>query len=143
MYTGGVSLKLHGVPIPNNSLVDFDDLLYRTASDPDPTNDNGLHDQTLVCVTDLTDCCLSPHTVRGDWYYPDGRVVHFDSGGTMITFRANRGPNEVRNGQQFYGSVRLFRRWSSPPERGRFYCELPSAADPSVNQTLYANICRL
>ena len=55
-------------------------------------------------------------------------------------FLINRGPNEVRNGRHFYGSVRLFHRWSSPPERGRFRCELPSMADPSVNQTLYANI---
>ena len=42
------------------------------------------------------------------------------------------------NGEQFYGSVRLYRQWS-PAERGRFRCELPSAADLS-NQILYVNI---
>ena len=137
----GVSLKLLGVTIPNNSLVDLDDILYRTLNDPEPTDANGLHDQTLVCVTDLEDCCDAPHTVRGKWYYPDGSVVLLDALGS--TFLSNRGPNEVINGRQFYGSVRLFRRYSRPPGRGRFRCELPNAADPNVNKTLYANIGEL
>ena len=137
----GVSLKLHGVAIPNNSLVEFDDLLYRRATDPDPTNANGLHDRGLVCVTDLVDCCDAPRTVRGDWYYPDGSVVPFDvPGGRAVAFRRNRGPNEIRSGRQFYGSVRLFRRWT-PRNRGRFRCELPDANN--VTQTLYANIGEL
>ena len=138
--TGGVTMQLHGVTIANNSLVDVNDLLYRgggSASEP-PTNANGLHNRTLVCVTDLEDCCGSPRTVRGDWYYSDGRVVQFDAPGR--TFRSNRGPNEVLNGQQFYGSVRLFYKWSRPPGKGRFRCELPSADNPTVNQTLYANV---
>ena len=143
----GVSLKLQGVPIPNNSLVDIDDLLY-TAPDPccnvDPSNQRpDLHDQGLLCVTDLVDCCESPKTVRGDWYLPDGRRIEdtFTMYGSL--FRVNRGPNEVMNERQFYGSVRLFRRYSRPSGRGRFYCELPTAADPSVNQTLYVNIGEL
>ena len=100
-----------------------------------------LHDQALLCVTDLVDCCDAPHTVRGDWYNPDGHTV--PSGGIKgpVTFLINRGPNGVVNGRQFYGSVRLFRRWSNP-ERGHYRCELPSAADPNVYQTLYVNICK-
>ena len=133
--TVGVSLKLQGVTIPNNSLVDFDDLLYTINDDQNPTNANG-HDQTLVCETDLVDCCDAPRTVRGNWYLPNGAVVT-NTGNP--TFQSNRGPNEERNGQQFYGSVRIFRRYA-PPQRGRFRCELPSAADPNVNQTLCANI---
>ena len=124
--------------IPNNSLVDVDDLLYRSGGDPHPTNANGLHNRTLVCVTDLEDCCDSPRTVHGDWYYSDGNVVQLNAGGR--TFLKNRGPNEIINGQQFYGSVRLFYRWSNPPRKGRFHCELPSASDPTVNQILYANV---
>ena len=141
--TVGVSLKLRGVTIPNNSLVDVDDILYRAGIDgfrEDPSNANGLHDETLVCVTDLEDCCESPRTVRGDWYYPDGNMVSYVPHRWIVTFQRNRGPNEVINGRQFYGSVRLFRQWSNPPERGRFHCELPNAADPRVDQTLYANI---
>ena len=140
----GVSLKLLGVTIPDNSLVDIEDILYTVPGDPEPTNTNGLHDRTLVCVTDLVDCCKVPHTKRGGWYYPDGREVIFDRGGGFsATFRRNRGPNEVINGRRFYGSVRLWRRWSYPSGRGRFRCELPSAANPNIIQTLYANIGEL
>ena len=111
--------------------MDLDDILYTTNDNQNPTNANG-HDQTLVCETDLEDCCDAPRTVRGNWYLPDGNVV--GSTGIQI-FYSNRGPNE----QGFNGSVRIFRRYT-PPERGRFRCELPSAADPNVNQILYANI---
>ena len=144
IYLGGVSLQLHGVTIPNNSLVDIDDLLYRTSGDPHPTNANGLHNQTLACVTDLEDCCDSPRTVRGDWYYSDGRVVQSgDENPYSNTFLKIRGANEVLNGQQLHGSVRLYYRWSNPPGKGRFRCELPSTNDPTVNQTLYANVGEL
>ena len=140
--------------IPDNSLVDLDDILYRAPDYPDqnesPTNARpDLHDGALLCVTDLEHCCDAPRTVRGNWYYPDGQTAVPSSGsnnyitGGLSSFLINRGPNEVRNGKQFYGSVRLFRRWSSPPERGHFRCELPSAADPNVTQTLYANIGEL
>ena len=123
--------------------MDVRDILYRRAYSDNPTNGNPeLHDQSLLCVTDLKDCCESPHAVHGDWYYPNGSVVQFEIDITYRNkaFRRNRGPNKIVNGRQFYGSVRLFRRWR-PPERGRFRCELPSAANPSVNQTLYVYIC--
>ena len=144
MYVSvGVSLKVQGVTVPNDSLVDIRDLLYRTHIEPEseePSNNNTiLHDAALLCVTDLVECCESPQP-RGDWYYPDGRVVEFDGFRYGAEFQANRGQNEFRNGRQFYGSVRLWRRFS-PQERGRFHCELPSAANPNVNQILYANIC--
>ena len=134
---------MQGALIPNNSLVDIDDILY-TAPIPCcnefPSNIRpDLHDQALLCVTDLTDCCESPSSL-GNWYYPNGSTVQFDAG-NVATLLANRGQNVVINGRQFYGSVRLFRRYGRPPGRGRFHCELPSAADPSTNQILYANIC--
>ena len=142
LHSVGVSLKLQGVTISNNSLVEFRDLLYRTTSEPereDPSNSNAmLHDAALLCVTDLVDCCESPEP-RGDWFYPNGSVVQFDGFPLNRVFRANRGQNELRNGRQFYGSVRLWRRFT-PPERGRFHCELPSATNPRVNHTLYVNI---
>ena len=71
----------------------------------------------------------------GEWYYPGGGRV---TGGSDVTFRTNRGQNEVINGQQFYGSVRLWRRFT-PPERGLFRCELPDAEN--VIRNLYVNIC--
>ena len=125
--------------------MDIDDILYRALIDgyrEDPTNDNPeLHDQALLCVTDLEDCCHAPHTVRGDRYFPDGTVVPLSNHSYLnSTFQQNRGPNQFVNGRQFYGSVRLYRQWSNPPGRGHFRCELPSAADPNVTQILYANI---
>ena len=135
-----VSLKVQGVRVPSDSLVDFGDLLYRVNYEPDPSNNNTmLHDEALLCVTDLVECCESPQP-RGDWFYPDGSVVEFDGNPDNKAFRANRGQNEFRNGRQFYGSVRLWRRFT-PTERGRFRCEIPNAANPNISQTLYANIC--
>ena len=125
--------------------MDFDDTL-NIGSGLAPTNrDPGYKDSALQCITDLIDCCGTGSTVmrtqRGNWYFPDGTTAIGFDGGTR--FLVNRGPNEVINGVQFYGSVRLFRRYSGVMERGRFRCELPNAANPSVNQIIYVNICEL
>ena len=127
--------------------MDFDDVL-NIGSGPAPTNRNfsGGYGAALQCITDLVDCCGTEpdtpssimRTERGNWYFPDGTAVGFGGGSRFLV---NRGPNEVINGQQFYGSVRLFKRFSGALGRGRFRCELPSDADPSVNQILYVNIC--
>ena len=139
-----------GETLPNDSFVDFDDVLnIGNGSSNVPSNRN-LRDRALQCITDLVDCCGTEsgsgtvRTERGDWYFPDGtKVYEFVIYHVTTRFLVNRGPNEVVNGQQFNGSVRLFRIWSGVPERGRFRCELPSAANPSVHQTLYVNICEL
>ena len=124
--------------------MDIDDILYRANIDgyrEDPTNSHSdIHDRALLCITDLEDCCAAPRRVRGDWYYPDGRTVPTGYPVGPAAYQKNRGPNEILNGRQFYGSVRLWRRYGRPPEGGRFRCELPSAADPNITQTLYANI---
>ena len=132
-----------GVTLPSDSIVDLDDVL-NIGSLPSPSNRNPASaSASLQCITDLVDCCGNEsgtvRTERGDWYFPDGGIVEFSA--NLPRFLANRGPNEVINGQQFYGSVRLFRRFSNIPERGRFRCELPSAANPSVDQIIYVNIC--
>ena len=133
--------------LPSDCFVDFDDI-FITGGGPGPTNRNSAsEDAALLYITDLVDCCGTDYdtpsgtmrTVRGDWYFPDGRRVELDS--SITRFLVNRGPNEIINGQQFKGSVRLFRTYSAISERGRFHCELPSAADPSVNQTIYVNVC--
>jgi hypothetical protein len=149
-HAAGVALRFRGETLPSDSFVDFDDALNIGGPDLAPTNRNpGYEGRALLCMTDLVDCCGTEsdtpsdimRTVHGDWYFPDGRRIEFSNGGSQ--FLANRGPNEVINGQQFNGSVRLYRRYSAAPERGRFRCELPSAADPTINQTLYVNICEL
>ena len=132
---------LRGEVLPNDSFVDIDDIMYTDYHRTDVPSNTNPRDEALKCVTDLVDCCGTEpgtfRTVRGDWY-PDR--VSLGSG--RGEFRVNRGPNEVlNNGSQVYGSVRLYRSYT-PPERGRFRCELPNAADPGVNQTLYAIICK-
>ena len=134
-------MQLQGVTLSSDSLVDVDDILqFPESSTTTPANDNGHHNNSLLCLTDLEDCCNDPRERRGSWYYPNGSEVTFNAGST--TFRRNRGPNQVINDQQFYGSVRLYRQGNST-ERGRFHCELPNAANPFVNQTIYVNICEL
>ena len=131
-----MSLQLQGQTIPNNSLVDLADLLYHTRHSDDPTNSNGL--QTLMCVTDLIDCCETPE--RGYWYHPDGSRVGYYSNQYGHLFESNRGQNEIINDQKFYGSVRIWRQYT-PPQRGLFHCELPDAN--GATNILYANICEL
>jgi hypothetical protein len=48
----------------------------------------------------LEDCCNTPHTVRGDWYFQDGNAVPPNSPTWLHAFRQNRGPNEFVNGRQ-------------------------------------------
>ena len=122
-------MQLLGQTIPNNSLVNFDDILYRRRKDPHPTN----NEHTLVCVTELVNCCTTSTAMLSDWYYPRGRKVGLDGGGAAA-FQRNRG----QSGGGQLGSVRLWRRWT-PPERGLFHCQLPDTNN--VVQTLYVNIC--
>ena len=128
--------------------MDIDDVLNVGSSGPLPSNRNSASaNASLQCITDLVDCCgTEPDTPSGimrtercNWYFPDGTDVELDSGSSR--FLVNRGPNEIINGQQFNGSVRLFRRFSYLPERGRFRCELPSASTPNTDLTIYVNIC--
>ena len=118
-------MDLNGVTLPNNSLVDFDDI-------PNVSGAEGAPGDVLNCRTDLQACCndglqMLPAPV-GEWYYPNGTALDFDAGGA--TFRRNRG----------LMNVRLWRR-ATPTERGRFRCELPNAQN--VIQTVYVNICEL
>ena len=104
LHAAGVSLKFRGESLPNDSFVDLDDIVtIGRGAGPSNANSNG----ALLCITDLEDCCAAPRTVRGDWYYPDGRRVGSSGSGFLV----NRGPND----QQANGSVRLFRRFSGAP----------------------------
>ena len=128
--------------------MDLDDVLNIGSGSANIPSNRNPRDAALQCITDLEDCCGTEsgsmsRTERGNWYFPNGTVV-LDTGPSnefVSRFQVNRGPNEVINEQTVYGSVRLFRRFSDVPERGRFYCELPNNADQNTNQRLYANIC--
>ena len=127
---------LGGATIPNNSIVDIENVLYTDCAGEFPRNGwPAQNDRAVLCVTDLVNCC--DRQDFGNWYLPNGSIVPVNTG---FGFRSNRGQNEVVDGHHFYGSVRLYRLFSSRL-RGRFRCELPDA--DSVIQTLYANIGKM
>ena len=148
IHAAGISLVFLGVTLPNDSFVDFDEILNIATNIIIPSTIGIPVTEHQQCITDLVDYCgTESGTVRaerGDWYFPDGRrVCNFDlSDSDSTRFLVNRGPNKVIGEQQFNGSVRLFCRWSYVQERGRFRCELPSTSNPSVNQNIYVNICK-
>ena len=112
----------------NDSFVDFEDIPSLSLEGGGAQDS----DNVLLCHTDLMQCCNAVQdnvdVALGEWYYPNGTVVAYDSMGA--TFRRNRGQSVVR----------LWRR-DNPPERGRFHCEIPNAAN--INQNIYVNICKL
>ena len=116
----GVRLSLRGTDIANDSYVHV-----LSVSDMD----NG-----LICHTDKTDCCGSPNR-QGDWYFPDRTRVgsHTDNMRRDNYFSRERGVSVVR-----LVRVEKLNDDVPPPERGRFYCEVPNAN--GVNQTIYVNI---
>ena len=102
-----------------------------------------LDNVTLECNTNLTNCCNKETTMTGpvgNWYFPNGSTVM--SKKDIIT---SDSPNFVRN--RGARKLRLFIERNvtadnstiSPPERGRFRCEVPNSEDH--NQIYYINIC--
>ena len=124
---------MRGEVVPSNSLVDIDDILFTTSDSQNPTNARpDQHNQSLLCVTDLEDCCETE--MLGNWYFPNGNLVT-NTGDP--SYRSNRGQKEVRNGRQFYGSVHLFRRRVPLVQNeGPYICVLPDRFN--VDQTLNA-----
>ena len=93
---------------------------------------------SLTCHTDLTECCRGKDTGgqggRGEWYYPDGRVVQNNAGSSYageIFYR-------VRNAPQV---VILARRDSIRPivlsPTGSYCCVIPTTGG---EMTFCANI---
>ena len=117
LYYIGIRLELNNDNIENDSYVSIDDI--------------GKDDGALLCHTDETDCCESPTANRiGEWYFPDGNQVQ-----TLGNASLNASHYFYRNeGKQI---VRL-NRVMNPPERGRFFCEVPDSSGEL--QTIYVNV---
>lgn len=107
---------LRGEAIANDGYVDADQIGYDGTA--------------LMCHTNKTDCCGHPHDRAGHWYYPNGTQV--DSYTNNILKASDFYSRDRRN------SVVRLRTVGHPPERGRFYCEVPDAN--GRNQTVYVNI---
>ena len=85
-------------------------------------------DAALLCVTDSTECCASPHTV-GEFYYPDGSEV-----------RIRASPDSMyRNSGD--GFIRLNRRNNALSPLGRYRCAIPDSQ--GVMRNIYVNIGEL
>ena len=117
-----VTLSLNGVTIPNDGYVVFSDI--------------GRYDTGLFCNTDRSDCCrgsdASDRVAQGHWYRPDGTQV-----GSFTQEITNDPTADFFSRDRLTGVVRLNRQ-GNPPERGRFYCEVPNANGDVV--TVYVNI---
>ena len=80
---------------------------------------------SLTCHTDLTECCRNKDTEgqgrRGEWYYPDGRVVQNNADSTA----AGEDFYRVRNAPQV---IRLSRRVGNNPlsPTGSYCCVIPT-----------------
>ena len=89
---------------------------------------------SLTCHTDLTECCRNVDTGgqggRGEWYYPDGRVVQNNANSTA----ARESFYRVRNAPQV---VRLARRSTSLSPTGSYCCVIPTNGG---ERTFCANI---
>ena len=102
-----------------------------------------LDNVTLECNTNLTKCCNKGTTMTGpvgDWYFPNGNIVM--SRNDIITsdspyFVRNRGIRKLR--LLIERNVTADNSTTSPPERGRFRCEVPNLQ--GINQIYYINIC--
>ena len=120
-------MRLNGLTLPNDSLVDIDDI-------PDDASVGFVTAvaTALMCRTDLFTCCSAgqqglPQNL-GEWYHPDGSGVTFNDGNAK--FRINRQRSDIN-----------LWRTGHPMQQGRFRCELLDAQN--VNQIRYVNICEL
>ena len=120
----GVNLTLNGETIPNDSYVLVTDI--------------SVYNSSLHCHTDRSGCCRGidapDGAAQGHWYRPNGTQVRSFALEEAINFRATRNFFYRNRG---VGVVRL-NRIGTPPERGRFCCEVPNA--DGANVTVYVNI---
>ena len=110
-----VSLKLGVSYIRNDSYVNIDSI--------------GEGGKALLCETDKQFCCDGDHRA-GEWYFPNASKVEILGTANLTSesyFYRNRGKKIVR-----------LNRVMNPPERGRFFCEVPD--DNNVTQIIYVNI---
>ena len=75
----------------------------------------------LICRTDKVDCCGSIPNRFGQFYYPSGLQVPFNSAGQG--FYRNRGDQLIR----------LNRREGTTSPSGKYCCEIPDASGETKN----------
>lgn len=114
----GLQVNLMGADVDNDGYIAFDSLVS---------------EEKIMCMTNC-----APDNCSRNWYFPNGSAVSNRNGsGYPPYFARNRGEDVVR----------LFRvddstTMASPPQRGRFYCEVSNNHD-NTSQRYYVNICTL
>ena len=111
---GDVQFSFRNTTYQNNSCVALEDI--------------GEGDYALLCVTNLTACCISPYigngSPSGNWFFSNGTRV---PGGTrQWDFYRTRGHMVVRMHRRRGGVEGIYR------------CEIPDSMN--VNQTLYIGV---
>ena len=98
-------------------------------------NDIEEEPNSLICFTDLVDCCRSSQSLNGsalgNWFYPNGSTVGIKSDNTSEGFYRNRGSSRVR----------LNRRENTTSPLGLFCCKVPDATNNVIR--ICANIGNL
>ena len=91
---------------------------------------------SLTCHTDLTECCRNSDTGgqggRGEWYYPDGRMVPNHAAGEGF-YRLRNAPQVARLARRVGGSGVIYTL--SPT--GSYCCVIPTSGG---EMTFCANI---
>ena len=93
----------------------------------------GNYMNSVQCRTDLYMCCRSNHQYHGQWYFPDGQLVHHWDGDIDI-YEADK-PMRVD----------LRRRNSATSPTGIYRCEIPTNAvhddtNTSVRASVYVGL---
>ena len=94
--------------------------------------DIGVEDNSLLCLTDSTQCCRgsdNPNGALGEWYFPGGSPVPDGTDTSRDIFR-NRGASVVR----------LNRRNNAQSPTGVYRCEIPDASRTTQNIFVGVNI---
>ena len=112
---GDVWFSLRNTTYQNNSIVTLEDI--------------GIGGDALLCVTNLTACCLPPYigengSAMGNWFFPNGSRV--PSADAQWDFHRTRGQMVVRLNHRRGG------------EEGIYHCEIPDSVN--VKQTIYIGV---
>ena len=88
----------------------------------------------LTCHTDLTECCRNSDTGgRGEWYYPDGRMVPSQATGESF-YRVRNAPQVVRLARRH--DIYRYSTYTLSPT-GTYCCVIPTTGG---EMTFCANI---
>ena len=115
LHVDDVWFSLHGTTYQNNSIVTLEDI--------------GEDRDALLCMTNLTACCIPPYTdgngtVLGNWFFPNRTRV--PSSGDQWGFHRSRDQMVVRLDRIGGG------------EDGIYHCKIPDAMN--VTQTIYIGL---